>query len=169
MTTKRQRQAAIRTLLRTAAFGSQAAVRAALAEQGIAAHLATVSRDLEELGTRKVRAADGQLIYTLDDATPSAFGRGLLDDALRRFVESIDLSGNIIVLRTPPACASPVASALDGASEGAILGTVAGDDTVLAVVAAGFDPAEIAADLRRRVGSDFLGPQGELGPEKGEG
>jgi transcriptional regulator of arginine metabolism len=117
-----------------------------------------VSRDLEELGTRKVRTIDGQLIYRLDETAPSAFGRGLLDDALRRFVESIELSGNIIVLRTPPACASPVASALDGASEGAILGTIAGDDTVLAVVAAGVDPLTIVADLRRRVGSDLLGP-----------
>lgn len=62
---------------------------------------------------------------------------------------SVAASGNLLVLRTPPACASPVASALDGAGDPAILGTLAGDDTVVAVLAADADARAVADRLRR--------------------
>lgn len=143
------RRSVLREVLAGAPLGSQAAVRAALAARGIDAHPATVGRDLEELGARKVRGADGQLAWRLPGpvaAPPAPLRR--LDDALRTFVTSVAASGNLLVLRTPPACASPVASALDGAGDPDILGTLAGDDTVVAVLAEGADAQALAARLR---------------------
>ena len=143
----------LRDVLATTPLSTQAEVRAALAAHGVDPHPATVGRDLEELGARKVRGRDGELAYRLPATEPAA-PRAVLDDALRTFVLSVTSAGNLLVLRTPPACAAPVASALDRAGEAAIVGTLAGDDTVLAVVADGHDPAAVAAELRRRVGAD---------------
>jgi transcriptional regulator of arginine metabolism len=152
MSAKPERQRVLRDVLAGEPLGSQAAVLDALRTRGIDAHPATVGRDLEELGARRRRDADGRLAYRLEaERTPSA-PRRVLDDALRRFVTSVDASGNLLVLRTPPACASPVASALDGAGDGSIIGTLAGDDTVIAVVAQDRDPSDVAADLRARIG-----------------
>jgi len=164
VSTKAARQELLRTLLQERQLGSQQAVRDALAEHGIDAHPATVGRDLEDLGAVKVRTDDGQLVYRAEarvvagaswpgagvQAAPSAT-RDVLDEALETFVLSVAVAGNLLVLRTPPACASPVASALDGSGGPAILGTIAGDDTVVAVVADGHDPAHVADDLRRRL------------------
>lgn len=152
MSAKQVRQHALREVLAQGPLGSQAAVLAALRARGIDAHPATVGRDLEELGARRARDEDGRLAYRLADERAPSASRSVLDDALRRFVTSVDASGNLLVLRTPPACASPVASALDGAGDGSIIGTLAGDDTVIAVVAQGRDPEDVAAELRARLG-----------------
>jgi len=148
---KAERQRTLRDLLATETLGSQAAVRHALEARGIVAHPATVGRDLEELGARRTRDPQGRLAYRLEGDRVSSATRRVLDDALRSFVTSVERSGNLLVLRTPPACASPVASALDGARDGSIIGTLAGDDTVIAVVAEGFDPSTVAMGLRERI------------------
>lgn len=143
------RRAILREVLTAGALTSQAAIRAALAARGVDAHPATIGRDLEDLGARKVRDADGQLVWRLPGAGEAAPGPlRRLDDALRTFVTSIAASGNLLVLRTPPACASPVASALDGSGDPAILGTLAGDDTVVAVLAEGTDAQALVRRLR---------------------
>ena len=145
------RRDVLREVLSAGPLGTQAAVRAALAERGVEAHPATVGRDLEELGARKVRGEDGHLAWRLPDPAgpgPAPLPLRRLEDALRTFVTSVAGSGNLLVLRTPPACASPVASALDGSGDPAILGTLAGDDTVVAVLAEGVDARAVADRLR---------------------
>lgn len=139
----------LRSLLAEQELRTHADVRAALAAAGHPAHAATVGRDLEEVGARRVRSGDGQLVYRVGEPplVPTA-PPDLLDDVLARFVLSVAVSGNIVVLRTPPACASPVASALDTSGGPAVLGTVGGDDTVLVVIAEGHDPNAVAATLR---------------------
>jgi len=146
-----QRLKVLRGLLAEQDLGTHADVRAALAASGHAAHAATVGRDLEELGARRVRGPEGQLVYRVGEPplVPSA-PPDVLDDVLARFVLSVAVSGNLLVLRTPPACASPVASALDTSGGPAVLGTVGGDDTVLAVIAEGHDPSAVADALRAR-------------------
>ena len=141
----------LRRLLEEQELRTHAEVRAALAEAGHEAHAATVGRDLEELGARRTRGADGQLVYRvgLPPLVPTA-PPDVLADVLARFVLSVAVSGNLLVLRTPPACAAPVASALDAAGGPAVLGTVGGDDTVLVVVAAEHDPVVLADALRAR-------------------
>lgn len=160
MAVKSERHLHLRALLAERALRSQSAVHDALAERGVRTHPSTVGRDLEELGARKVRDADGQLVYRLDEAESSAAiplqngltPTGALDAVLASFVHSVAHAGNLVVLRTPPACASPVASALDTSGGPSVLGTVAGDDTVIVVIADSHDVAEVAQDLRRRSG-----------------
>lgn len=151
MSTRAERLRVLRTLLTDRDLRTHAEVRAALADAGHTAHAATIGRDLEELGARRVRRGDGHLVYRVDDASSMpAAPLDLLDDVLLRFVLDVAVSGNMLVLRTPPACASPVASALDASGGPAVLGTIAGDDTVLAVIAADHDPVAVAAALKRR-------------------
>jgi transcriptional regulator of arginine metabolism len=148
---KAERQRVLRELLGGEPLGSQGAVREALLERGVCAHPATIGRDLEELGARRTRDDRGRLAYRLEGERIPSAPRRVLDEALRAFVTSVESSGNLLVLRTPPACASPVASALDGARDGTIVGTLAGDDTVIAVVAEGFDASAVATGLRDRI------------------
>lgn len=154
MSARIERQRILREVLAERDLRTQAEVREALAESGHHAHPATIGRDLEEIGARRVRTSDGQLAYRTDTipvtVTAPTAAPDLLDEALRRYVLNVDAAGNLLVLRTPPACASPVASALDASGGPAILGTLAGDDTVFAVVADGHDPNAIASELRRR-------------------
>ena len=151
MSARDERLRVLRTLLAERELRTHADVRAALADVGHPAHAATVGRDLEEVGARRVRGPDGMLVYRVGEPplVPTA-PPDVLDDVLARFVLSVAVSGNMLVLRTPPACASPVASALDTSGGPAVLGTIGGDDTVLAVIAEGHDPGAVAAALRRR-------------------
>lgn len=150
MSDRVRRHAELRRLIGARRLRSQEEVRAALAEAGLDVHPATISRDLEELGARKVRGEDGQLAYRLSSA--ESLPSDAVDEVLRRFVVEVDASGNLVVLRTPPACAHPVASALDRAGLEGVLATVAGDDTVLVVAAEGASGAALAERLTARLG-----------------
>jgi transcriptional regulator of arginine metabolism len=131
--TKAERQQALRRLLGERDLSSQSEVREALAEHGIDAHQTTVSRDLDELGAVRVRGSDRALVYRIAVDPGPGNARSRVDDVVRQYVVSARASGNIAVLRTPPACAQPVASAVDLAELDGVLATVAGDDTVLVV------------------------------------
>jgi transcriptional regulator of arginine metabolism len=149
---KGTRQQRLRRLLAERDLGSQAEVRAALVDLGVDVHETTVSRDLDDLGAVKLRAADGRLVYRLAADPGPASARSRLDDTLARFVTSVDASGNIAVLRTPPACANPVASAIDLADLDDVLATVAGDDTVLVVAREDVGGRTLADALAARAG-----------------
>jgi transcriptional regulator of arginine metabolism len=151
MSQRTERLRVLRMLLAERELRTHADVREALSAAGHEAHAATVGRDLEEVGARRVRGADGQLTYRVGEPplVPAA-PPDVLDAVLARFVLSVTVSGNMLVLRTPPACAAPVASALDTSGGPAVLGTVGGDDTVLAVIAEGHDPRAVADTLRQR-------------------
>ena len=133
--TKHQRQHRIVKLLESKAVGSQSHLVDLLAADGIDATQTTVSRDLEELGALKVRLPGGDTAYALPELPSQQVAP---EDHLRRvlgeWVVEADYSGNVIVLRTPPGSAHVVGSALDRSGMDAIVGTVAGDDTVLVVV-----------------------------------
>lgn len=152
MPDKATRQQRLKQLLTGRDLHSQAEVVEALAEVGIDVHEATVSRDLGEVGAVKVRGADGTLTYRLAaDPGPSS-ARTRLDETLQRFVTAVTSSANLAVLRTPPACAHPVASVIDLAELEGVIATVSGDDTVLVVAEEGRTGAEVAAVLRQRAG-----------------
>src|ERR1700709_2772049 len=131
---KPQRQHRIARLLEEQAVSSQAQLVEMLASDGVLATQATVSRDLEDLGAVKVRIPGGAMAYAIPEYTRE---RAPTDDHLKRlmseFVVEVARSATLVVLRTPPGSAHVVASALDRASLGSVLGTVAGDDTVLVV------------------------------------
>lgn len=142
---KVERQQRLRTLLATHDLASQGEVRTALAADGIDAHQTTVSRDLEELGAVRVRGADGRHVYRLAVDPGPTTARARVDEVVRQFVVTVRSSGNLAVLRTPPACAHPVASAVDLAELDGVLATVAGDDTVLVVATDELGGAALAA------------------------
>ena len=106
-----------------------------LAADGVAATQATVSRDLEDLGAIKVRVAGGETVYAIPELPTE---QRAPEDHLRRvfgdWVVEVAHSGNLVVLRTPPGSAHVVGSALDRSGLPEVLGTVAGDDTLIVVV-----------------------------------
>ncbi|HTZ42703.1 MAG TPA: arginine repressor [Jatrophihabitans sp.] len=135
------RQARIVALLAEHAVSSQGELAELLAEAGIRVTQATLSRDLDELGAVKLRSPDGgQPTYVVppdgaplaprraDDAPPQRLAR-----LLAELLVSAEASGNLVVLRTPPGASNFLASALDRAGLGEVLGTIAGDDTILVV------------------------------------
>jgi transcriptional regulator of arginine metabolism len=133
VTTKSQRQHVVERLLSEHAVTSQAELVELLAAEDIEATQATVSRDLEELGAVKLRAG-GQTVYAIPEL-PSQ--RSVPVETLRRvcgdWVVDVAHSGNLVVLRTPPGSAHVVASAIDRSALDGLLGTVAGDDTILVI------------------------------------
>jgi transcriptional regulator of arginine metabolism len=132
---KNQRQHIITKLLEAQAVTSQAQLVALLAEEGVEATQTTVSRDLEDLGAVKVRLPGGDTAYALPELPVHQIAP---EDHLRRvlgeWVVEVAHSGNLVVLRTPPGSAHVVGSALDRSGLDAVIGTVAGDDTVLVIV-----------------------------------
>jgi transcriptional regulator of arginine metabolism len=152
MADKTRRHQLLRQLVTERDLRSQAEVVDALADAGVAVHEATVSRDLGEVGALKVRGANGTLVYRLAADPGPSTARERLDDTLRRFVTHVTSSGNLAVLRTPPACAHPVASAIDLAEIDHVIATVSGDDTVLVVAEEGVTGRDLAALIAARAG-----------------
>jgi transcriptional regulator of arginine metabolism len=153
MTTKRQRQHKISTLLEQHDVTNQAQLVDLLGKDGVVATQATVSRDLEDLGAIKVRVRGGDAVYAIPELPKDQVAP---EDHLRRvfgdWVVEVSSSANLVVLRTPPGSAHVVASALDRSSLDEVLGTVAGDDTLMVVVAEEHRGADVAARLRDLAG-----------------
>jgi transcriptional regulator of arginine metabolism len=123
-------------LLEQQPVSSQAQLVELLAAEGVEATQATVSRDLEDIGAVKVRASGGESVYAVpelpkDRVTPEDHLRRVLGE----WVVEVAASANLVVVRTPPGSAHVVASALDRAGLPEIVGTVAGDDTIMVVAA----------------------------------
>ena len=132
---KARRRHVIGQLLTDHTVTSQEQLAELLCDEGIFATQATVSRDLEEIGAVKVRVPGMErTVYALaelpkDQVVPTDHLRRVLGE----WVVDVASSGNLVVLRTPPGSAHVVASALDRTSLEGVVGTVAGDDTVLVV------------------------------------
>jgi transcriptional regulator of arginine metabolism len=158
--TKHQRQHRIARLLETSAIGSQTELVELLAAEGVEATQATVSRDLEELGAVKVRLPGGALAYALPELPSQQVAP---EDHLRRvlgdWVVELDVSANLVVLRTPPGSAHVVGSALDRSGFPGVIGTVAGDDTVLVVAAESVGGASVGARLSQAAGLPSRSPR----------
>ena len=150
---KPQRQYRVSRLLAEHSVTSQGQLVDLLAAEGIAATQATVSRDLEDLGAIKVRVGGGESAYAIPEL-PSQ--QRAPEDHLRRvfseWVVEVAHSGNLVVLRTPPGSAHVVASALDRSDLPGVLGTVAGDDTLVVIVAEGTSGATMATTLAEMAG-----------------
>jgi transcriptional regulator of arginine metabolism len=141
-TTKNARQQKIIDLLTRQEVRSQSELGELLAGDGLHVTQATLSRDLLDLDAVKVRTASGSLVYAVPaeggDRTPRAAGEtGAAEARLARLLGELlataDSSANLVVLRTPPGAAQYFASAIDRVSWEAVLGTIAGDDTIVLV------------------------------------
>lgn len=134
--TKPQRQHRVQRLLEDNAVSTQEQLVELLATDGVIATQATVSRDLEDIGAIKVRVPGGETVYAVPAMPKDAIAP---EEHLRRvcseWVVEVSHSHNIVVLRTPPGSAHVVGSALDRAGLPEVLGTVAGDDTLMLIAA----------------------------------
>jgi transcriptional regulator of arginine metabolism len=125
-------------------LGSQQQIIELLADAGHHVTQATVSRDLGAIGVVKVRDGDGETHYEIDDHERFASGDAeQLSRSFTQFVESIGHSDNLVVIHTAPGAAHLVASGIDGAGVDGVLGTVAGDDTILVVAEADVGGGEL--------------------------
>lgn len=145
---KTQRQHRISVLLEKNAVSTQEQLVDLLSGDGVEATQTTVSRDLEELGAIKVRVAGGDSVYALPElpskqVAPSSH----LKRVLGEWVVEVATSQNLVVLRTPPGSAHVVGSAIDRSGFEGVIGTVAGDDTVLVVAAETMGGSELAKRL----------------------
>ena len=137
--TKAARHARIVSLIRDRHVHSQTELAELLAGEGMPATQATLSRDLEELGAVKVRGTDGgPAVYVVPaegaaPLRPAEQAPARLVRLLRELLTGVDTSGNLVVLRTPPGAAQFLASALDRSGLPEVVGTIAGDDTILVV------------------------------------
>jgi transcriptional regulator of arginine metabolism len=136
--TRAGRQARIVDLVTHHVVHSQTELAALLAGEGIEVTQATLSRDLDELGAVKLRGVDsGAPVYVIpEDGSPVRAvvgGTARLARVLSELLVSAEASANLAVLRTPPGAAHFVASALDRAALADVVGTIAGDDTILVV------------------------------------
>ena len=148
--TKIARQELIREWINAGLVHSQAQVVDLLREAGFVVTQATASRDLEEIGAVRGRGGNGQFRYQLanESSEEPLYRVGRL---LNELLVQIQSSGNLLVLRTPPGGAQLLASALDRATRAGVLaqiiGTIAGDDTVMVIVNEKFATGEVMTFL----------------------
>jgi transcriptional regulator of arginine metabolism len=140
--TRTARHRRIVELLETRRIRSQGELARLLADDGVDVTQTTLSRDLDELGAVKIRDGAGDLVYAVPaeggDPTPRlapAGGEGpaRLGRLAAELLVSAESSANMAVLRTPPGAAPFLASAIDRSGATDVLGTIAGDDTVLLI------------------------------------
>jgi len=167
-TTRAARHQLIVEALERTAVASQAELLTVLADDGISVTQATLSRDLLELGAVKIRQGPGQpLVYAVPaeggDPTPrpaqdAAEVSARLTRLCAELLVSAASSGNQVVLRTPPGAAQYLASAIDRSGPADILGTIAGDDTILVITT--------GQDAGREVAAGFLSMARVDAPER---
>lgn len=165
---KTARQQLIVELLTRHAVRSQGELVELLEQQGVNATPSTVSRDLVELDAVRVRHGGSGLVYAVPaeggDPTPrpatgSSAAQSRLARVAREVLVTAESSANLVVLRTPPGAAQYLASAIDHTAPADVIGTIAGDDTVMMICR---DPAGGDAVARRFM--DLAGPSSKETP-----
>ena len=159
--TRAARHARIVELVRDKAVRSQTELADLLAVDGVQVTQATLSRDLEELRAVKV----GGVYVIPEDGLPALRpveqAPARLIRLLRELLNSVDVSGNLVVLRVPPGAAQFLASALDRSGLPDVVGTIAGDDTILAVAREPLTGADLAARVTALAAGEEQAQQGE--------
>lgn len=133
MSEKQRRHATLQQVLRETAVHSQAELQDALQQRNIRVSQATLSRDIKELGLIKTPQGDQRYRYVVPEEQVQQRRYDRLQLAFAHFVRSYDHAGNLMVVKTSPGTAHAVAVDLDAMQWEDVLGTVAGDDTILVV------------------------------------
>jgi transcriptional regulator of arginine metabolism len=145
---KSDRQKLVASLVERRRIGTQQELIDALAGVGCVVTQATVSRDIRELGLEKARDALGTLRYVLPNREERRVDpRETLDSLLEQFGRRVVAAQNVVVLQSEIGSAPAIARALDRCGHPLLLGTLAGDDTCLAIAADSGSAAELAAEL----------------------
>jgi transcriptional regulator of arginine metabolism len=144
------RHRALRSILARNTVTSQADLVSLLKGSGYDVTQATVSRDLHAVGAVKARDGDGVSHYVLaDDLLPSNEAEEALAHAMDEYAESIQVSLNLVIIKTPPGAAHVVAAAVDSSSVVGVLGTVAGDDTLMIIASEDVGGQRVRSQLER--------------------
>lgn len=130
--TKRDRQNVILELIATKAVGSQEELRQLLLTRGWEVTQSTLSRDMRDLRIARIPSASGHR-YAVAEGSPEDGGRAALGGILPQLFKRLEGVGHLIVLKTVVGSAQTVAAAIDGDAHPDILGTIAGDDTILMI------------------------------------
>ncbi len=131
---KRRRQELLKAIIDTGNVGDQSMLLNKLKEEGVETTQATISRDLQELGLVKVRIAPGVYKYEMLKSASKGKSHEQLMLLFRSFVIGLKSTKNMILIKTSPGNADGVASLLDCEGYDEILGTIAGDDTILVII-----------------------------------
>jgi transcriptional regulator of arginine metabolism len=129
---KQERQTAIREIISSRSIASQEELRQLLAERGWEVTQSTLSRDMRDLGVARVATGSG-VRYTTAESTAPPGGRAALAAILPQFFTRLDGMREFIVVRTRIAGAQPIAEAIDAEENPDILGTIAGENTILII------------------------------------
>ncbi len=172
--TKAARQARVLELLSRHNVHSQGELARLLRQSGLEVTQATLSRDLVEIGAVRLRADDGSLIYAVPGEGGERIRRARtggaesFDSRLTRLAQellvSAEASANLVIVRTPPGAAQYLASAIDHAEWPEVLGTVAGDDSILVISRDPLGGEELAAKLLRLTERRSQGSPGPATP-----
>lgn len=133
------------TLIKAGKISSQRDLVRELKKAGYSVTQTTASRDLEEIGAVRSRGTDGKALYSITESDDGSLARSMPLPA--DLILSVEASGNLAVVRTPPGGAQLLASSLDHSGIKSIIGTIAGDDTVLVVSRKASGGAELAKEL----------------------
>jgi transcriptional regulator of arginine metabolism len=152
MTDQRRRRDFVVRLLRARRIGTQEELLDALRAGGIEATQATLSRDLAQLGARRVSRPEGGTVYELPDGAGEADGLG----NLRGLVSEVACNASLVVIRTHPGSAPAIARAIDLAELPDVLGTIAGDDTIFVAPAGALRPRKLATRLGELLGAPVV-------------
>jgi transcriptional regulator of arginine metabolism len=139
------RRAKAISLIKAGVVHSQSDLVKLLKKAGFAVTQATASRDLEEIGAVRGRNSDGDSVYVISATSDGAIAASMPMPS--DLILSVEASGNLAVVRTPPGGAQYLASTLDNSGISSIIGTIAGDDTVLVVSKKATGGADLAKEL----------------------
>ena len=129
---KSERQEVIRELIATRPVGSQEELRQLLAERGLEVTQSTLSRDMRDLRIARVPTPTG-IRYTVAESAAGGEGRATLASIFPQLFARLDVVGELIVVRTVVAGAQPIAEAIDSEGNPDVLGTIAGENTILLI------------------------------------
>ena len=167
MANKAERQATILELIASRQVGSQEELRRLLLQRGWDVTQSTLSRDLRELRLARVPTTDGGVRYSVTGVRPEELKLGL-ETLLPPLFTAIDAVGELIVLHTHTGGAQPVALAIDAEEWPDVLGTIAGDDTILIICRSTAARERIARRIRALAGTEEPG-RGARGGGRGNG
>ena len=134
---RNERQEAIRDIIRRTSIKTQGELVVELRKRGMRCTQATVSRDITDMGLRKLPEG----IYVLSEDLH-------LQHMVSEFVTSVDRANNLVVIKSLPGTAPGVAAAIDAATSSDVVGSVAGNDTVLVISAGDESAAELVVLLQ---------------------
>ena len=149
--TRRERHGAILRLVHEREIATQSQLVEELRREGFDVVQTTVSRDVHELGLTKVRARSGRLVYAAAGSGVDAGRLRALRAALRDYALAFEPTGSLLVIRTPPGFAAPLAEAIDQAAHPLVAGTIAGENTIFVAARDGLPAERLRDDLRTRL------------------